>query len=122
MKEIWSPYCKGVSLLECPSSQAEKLREEIYIRTGAGESVDAVVVDINERYGNILRMSPDFSGREGLAYWLPWIFFLIVGVGGVLWWLKKRVRKTPSTPSGPRRAVDPNLEQKILKDVHDSQS
>jgi cytochrome c-type biogenesis protein CcmH/NrfF len=67
LRNIWSPYCKGVSLLECPSSQAEKLREEIYARLEAGESTDQIIDSLNVRYGNQLRMQPSSSGRESLA-------------------------------------------------------
>ena len=55
---IWSPYCKGVSLLECPSGQAEDLRKEIRARVNAGENIDVIFSEINQKHDNKLRMTP----------------------------------------------------------------
>lgn len=116
MRQIWSPYCKGVSLMECPSTQAEKLRTEITARMNAGENFTDIYQDLTQRYGPVLRMSPTFEGREGLAYWIPWIVFaalsfFIVGI----WMVKKKkpVRKSKPTLS---KETEENLLREIKKD------
>jgi len=115
LKNIWSPYCKGISLLECPSSQAEKLREEIYSRMAGGESFDAIFTDLNARYDNSLRMSPEGSGRESLAYWLPWIAFAIVISLVTLIWRKKSAPPSPAAT----QPLSSDLQAKIERDLND---
>ena len=78
LKNIWSPYCKGISLLECPSTKAEHLRNEIYRRAKEGESFQTIYSDLEARYGQgVLQMAPSQSGRDGLSYWLPWAIFIL---------------------------------------------
>lgn len=130
-RNIWSPYCKGVSLLECPSSKAEDLRADIRRRLAAGETEDDILADLKERYGDQLRMSPTLEGRESLAYWLPWIVFSLVVTG--LWlFLMKKLKKSGEIASH-KPATDPSQsetqretpkgpvthETQIMKDLDD---
>ncbi len=118
MKNIWSPYCKGISLLECPSSQAEELRNEVYERIRNGENFKKIYVDLQSRYGEgVLRMSPDSSGREGLSYWIPWVLIFAAALFVGLFW-KFRPRKVRATP---RKAVpvDKMMTERIERDLKD---
>jgi cytochrome c-type biogenesis protein CcmH/NrfF len=117
MKEIWSPYCKGNSLLECPSSKAEDLREEIYARMQSGESREQVIESLKGRYGDSLTMSPGTSGREGWAHRLPWIFSALGVLLVAIFWLT-RPRKRPP----PQRIqIDDKMKEKILRELQDRQ-
>lgn len=115
-RQIWSPYCKGNSLLECPSSQAQELREQIILRMKNGEKGEDLLKEINAQFDNKLRMTPKTEGRESLAYILPWVLFFI-GVGFVLLFWKKRKRNAPHTSTSHR--VDSNIQNKILRDLDD---
>jgi len=122
--QLWSPYCKGVSLLECPSSQAEKLRDEIRVLLETGQSTEQVVTQILSQHGELLRMQPNRTGREALAYWIPWATFILVALFVIAYWMK-RVRKfrkietsaapvTSSTSSGEtKRKVLQELEERM---------
>jgi cytochrome c-type biogenesis protein CcmH len=119
-KQIWSPYCKGVSLLECPSSQAQQLREEIITRMNNGESSAELLKELNTEFGDRLRMAPKTEGREGLAYWVPWI---LVGLGILSIFAFRRKRTSISAMSGSSSATpssaDSELQNKILKDLEE---
>ncbi len=118
MQKIWSPYCKGVSLLECPSSKAETLRAEIRQRMGSGETFESVFADLSQRYGPSLRMAPETSGREGLAYWLPYILFGFIAVGVVIFWIRRG--RQPKKAASPLRSIqNPQIESQILKDLEE---
>lgn len=117
MRSIWSPYCKGVSLMECPSSKAEELRAEIIARMKAGESFEAVFKDLTERYGPVLRMSPEATGREGLAYWIPWILFLSASVLIVLFWATRQRKAISLSPVAAE--ADKKTQARILQDLED---
>lgn len=115
LKNIWSPYCKGISLLECPSGQAEKLRDEIRARYFAGETIEVIKKDLAATYGGQLRMLPTKDGREGLAYWLPYVLF-VLGIAAVstIWWrTRKRKVEAPAVPSSAASSVSPEMLEKI---------
>lgn len=120
LRNVWSPYCKGVSLMECPSSQAEKLRNEIYSRMKAGESFEVIFKDLTDRYGPVLRMTPDFEGRESAAYWIPWIATFAAAVFVGLFWMTRRRRS--AAPRSQPIASDPKLESRILEELNERRS
>ena len=116
-KDIWSPYCKGVSLLECPSGQAEDLRDQIRARIKNGETPEQILGSLYEHYGDKLRMAPNLEGRESLAYYAPYIFFVFVLIGlAILWTNRFRRPRSLATPQKKdSSAVDP----RILQDLKD---
>lgn len=96
-QKVWSPYCKGNSLLECPSSQAEELRDELGKRYEAGASLDELRVFLKQLYGDQVRMEPENNLRGLLAYLIPWLAFMFVAVGLYFYWQKRiRPRKKSS--------------------------
>lgn len=90
-QKVWSPYCKGNSLLECPSGQAEELRDELGKRYEAGASLDDLRVFLKGIYGDQVRMEPENNLRGLLAYLIPWLAFIFVAVGLYFYW-QKRIR------------------------------
>jgi len=113
MRQIWSPYCKGVSLMECPSSKAENLRTEINSRIQAGEKFSDIYADLTSRYGPVLRMSPTMAGREGLAYWIPWIVFGVLSFLIITLWMFKK--KGPVRGSRPK--ISAELQRELLQEA-----
>jgi cytochrome c-type biogenesis protein CcmH/NrfF len=78
-----SPYCPGLMLEVCPSSQAEMLRDSIHAAAAQGQSASAIVEDVLARHGEEWRAVPKRSGA-GLLAWLIMPLALLVG-GLVLW-------------------------------------
>lgn len=112
---IWSPYCHGISLLECPSSQAEDLRKEIRQRMSAGETEEAIFSELNEKHPGTLRMEPSRSGRESLAYWIPWVLFAFVASFVVLFWRSRKKRLANTKRETKPAQISSN--SKILEDL-----
>lgn len=76
--EVFSPFCPGRSLKDCPSSKAEALKKEIYQKIESGKTKEEVLNDIFRVYGDKYRALPPTSGFSLLAWLLP-IAFLILG-------------------------------------------
>ncbi len=112
MKNIWSPYCKGISLLECPSSRAEELRDSIRSEWEAGKSVADIKVQLRSSYGNQLRMEPETSLRGQLAYAIPWIAFLMTSILVGIYW-RKRTKPT----IGPQSSLQSPKTSEVLDEI-----
>lgn len=93
-----SPYCPGLMLEVCPSSQAELLRDSIRAAAAQGQSAEQIVEEVLARHGEEWRAVPRRSG-VGLLAWLILPFALVAG-GLVLWGRIKVMRS-----QGPALAV-----------------
>ncbi|MGA0162636.1 MAG: cytochrome c-type biogenesis protein [Bdellovibrionota bacterium] len=112
MKNIWSPYCKGISLLECPSSKAEELRDSIRVEFESGKSIAEIKASLRSRYGNQLRMEPETQGRGQLAYMIPWIAFLIAAILIAIYW-RKRTKPVSSSLTNEKSAESNEVLEEI---------
>ncbi len=119
-RKIWSPYCKGVSLLECPSGQAQQLRDELRDRLSKGETSEDLMRELYSRYGSTtLQMEPPSTWQGKLSYLAPWIaLFLMAFALGATWILRRKNRKSPSTSNEtrPRETSSRNADS-ILRDL-----
>lgn len=68
---LMSPYCPGLTLLACPSSQAATLRHEMADRLQRGESRDEVVAGLVARFGSQVTGVPEKEGVGALAWVIP---------------------------------------------------
>jgi cytochrome c-type biogenesis protein CcmH/NrfF len=89
--EVWSPYCKGNSLLECPSGQADKLRQKIRLARESGRSFENIRAELEQEYQQSLRMTPQSGVRGKLAYAIPWLALMAILIVLVFYW-RARVR------------------------------
>ena len=65
-----SPFCPGVTLHDCPSSEAEELRSKIIGFASDGKSESFIRGWLFDQYG-VTRMSPPPEGEGWLAWILP---------------------------------------------------
>jgi cytochrome c-type biogenesis protein CcmH/NrfF len=107
-QRVWSPYCKGNSLLECPSGSAEALREDLRVQFENGASFEELEAYLISKYGSQVKMLPESNRRGSLAYWIPWIAFLFVLWGlGLFWKDRVRRRKNSQTPDKNLSSANP---------------
>lgn len=77
--QIMSPFCPGVTLHDCPSKEADDLREQIRNWSAEGWSEDQIMAELTAEYGpGISAVPPDDVG--GLA---PWLLPALVAGGGL---------------------------------------
>lgn len=111
--EIMSPFCPGVTLHECPSAEALRLRDRIESWFRDGMSRAAVLERLESEYGSAIRALPPSSGI-GLIAWLmiavATVAALVTGTILVRRW-SGRAEAGPNTPIGEneRRRVDDEL-------------
>ncbi len=64
-----SPFCPGMTLAACPSPNAATVRLEITDRLRRGETRDAIVADLEARFGEAVASAPPARGF-GLLFWV----------------------------------------------------
>lgn len=107
--ELMSPYCPGRTLAACTSDQAAELRQWILIQEAAGASQEEVFAILEQRFGDVIRSSPEPEGW-GLAAWLLPGAVLLVGALAVVRVLRGMVAKparASSAESSPPSASPP---------------
>ena len=110
-----SPYCPGRLISNCPSPGAEQLRIEIRTRLGAGETREAIVEDLYQRFGESIRATPRATGIGILAWVMPGL--AVLGGGVVLGWLlRRRVTASQAVQAAPPE-IDPQAEGRIAKEL-----
>lgn len=97
--ELMSPFCPGRTLAACTSPQAAELRQWILLQEAAGADREEVITILEERYGNVIRSTPEVEGW-GLAAWFLPVGVLVVGGLLVFWVLRRMV--DPSAAAGAK--------------------
>ena len=78
-KQVMSPFCPGLALSECPSPQADQLRQWIIAQEQAGAGRAETEQRLYEVWGDQLRHSPRAQGIGILAYAVPGAAILLGG-------------------------------------------
>ena len=123
--ELMSPYCPGRTLAACTSDQAAELRQWILLQEAAGASREEVVAILEQRFGDVIRSSPEAEGW-GLAAWLLPGAALLLGALVVVWVLRRMVVQDPSAQpvseptrvsSPPPAAADDELARRVDEEI-----
>jgi cytochrome c-type biogenesis protein CcmH/NrfF len=72
-RQVWSPYCPGRLLIDCPTHQADELRGEISRRLDRGQSADDVMRWIRLNFGNEAIARPE----SAIVWSFPVALFVI---------------------------------------------
>jgi cytochrome c-type biogenesis protein CcmH/NrfF len=67
--EVMSPFCPGVTLLECPSSQSYELRGQILGWVEKGWGKERIMDRLEQQFGSGIRATPR-GGGSGLIAWV----------------------------------------------------
>jgi cytochrome c-type biogenesis protein CcmH len=93
------PVCESQSVADSPSQLAQEMRGYIERRLEAGESRDAIVQDLTDRYGEGILLEPPRRGFTLIVWWLP-IVSLAVGAAVVGLTLRRATRRAGSVAAG----------------------
>jgi cytochrome c-type biogenesis protein CcmH/NrfF len=77
-QQVFSPFCPGRSLNDCPSSKAHELKLEIRRQLEQGVAPEAVLEEVFQRFGDQYRAVPQYAGFGKLVWWVP-LAFLALG-------------------------------------------
>lgn len=123
--ELRCPVCRGQSVAESNSAEAERMRGEIRDMLAAGKSRQEILDWYVSRYGAWILNRPPFGGLYALAWAAP---ALALGAAG--WLLARHLRRSstgrerapaaasgaPPTPAGGDDAgspADPDVESRL---------
>ena len=82
---VMSPYCPGRLLSDCPSSEADRLREEIKSSLAGGQSREQVLEDLRARFGDAIRSTPKTEGIGLVGWIMPLVFFAAALIALGVW-------------------------------------
>ena len=115
-QQVFSPFCPGRSLNDCPSSKAHELKSEMRAKLEQGVPEQQILNEVFERYGDKYRTVPIFEGI-GRWVWLAPICFLLLGMAiatGVAFRRKQSVSEASKPLSS---GLSPELERQIDEEL-----
>lgn len=108
IEQLKSPYCAGMMLEVCSSSQGAALRDSIQQLALGGQTSEELVDWVLANHGEQYRALPERSGMSLILAWLVPPFAVLLGVGIVVVALRKMRSDAPkvAVPEGPLSAED----------------
>ncbi|MDQ3985178.1 MAG: cytochrome c-type biogenesis protein CcmH [Actinomycetota bacterium] len=111
--EIMSPYCPGVTLHDCASEPALKLRERIEDWARSGWSKQRILEHLEDQWGEGILASPKPEGAGLLAWLLPGLA-IVLGTGAVVvvarrWAGRPRSNDVPEISSEERKRLEAEM-------------
>jgi cytochrome c-type biogenesis protein CcmH/NrfF len=114
--EIMSPFCPGLTLSACPSSQAQTLRAWILVQAAAERPRDEVLEELIARYGDQILAAPRPEGIGLTAYAIP--LGLFVAGGAVVWlFLRRQTRQARAAHRGRPEPLPAELERLVDEEL-----
>ena len=78
-QQVFSPFCPGRSLNDCPSSKAAELKDQMRAELEAGKAPEVILNEVFRKFGDQYRAVPQFTG-VGIFVWLVPIAFVAIGL------------------------------------------
>ena len=108
---VMSPFCPGMTMATCTSSNAADVREEVRARLRKGESAQAIEDSLYARFGNEYRAVPQAEGRGMIVWLFPLAAMVLSGIGVA--WLAKRARDRHVAEPVADAPLDPKLARRL---------
>lgn len=106
-QQVFSPFCAGRSLNDCPSSKAHELKLEMRQKLEQGVAPEVILEDVIKRFGEQYRAVPLYSGF-GKFVWLAPIAFLLFGAVLALGLARGKRALGPPAASGDKSSESVN--------------
>lgn len=115
-QQVFSPFCPGRSLNDCPSSKASELKDELRAKLESGSSAEEILREVFERYGDQYRAVPLFAG-VGILVWLAPISFVALGLL-IAVRVAKGAQASPSVAKGSEpSSITPEAARRIQEEL-----
>lgn len=109
-QQIFSPFCPGRSLNDCPSSKAHDLKMELREQLASGVSEQEVLDGVFRKYGDKYRAIPQYAGFGKLVWWIPLGFVLL---GGAIVFARSTGRGRSSQQAGTQPEDTTSLSSEV---------
>ncbi len=114
-QQVFSPFCPGRSLNDCPSSKATELKTEMRQKLESGVSSDEILKDVFARYGDKYRTVPRFQG-VGALVWLVPIGFVVAGLLLAMGVSSSRKKRAPAPTGSDVKSQLSDADRKRIED------
>jgi len=102
--------------IHCPSSVP--MRAEVNEKLAAGMTDDQLLKSFVEKYGTAVLAAPAFSGIFNKTAWLTPFAALVIGLAGLVFYLR-RIKSTTNSSSVPTPLAEPSrYDQKIEDELN----
>lgn len=98
-QQVFSPFCPGRSLNDCPSSKAHDLKAEMRRKLEQGVPPEVILEDVFAQFGDQYRAVPAYQGFGRLVWWAPVLFVLS---GAIIALVAARGRKSVQQPGSQK--------------------
>jgi cytochrome c-type biogenesis protein CcmH/NrfF len=115
-QQVFSPFCPGRSLNDCPSSKAGELKDEMRAELEAGKSPEVILNEVFQKYGDQYRAVPQFSG-VGVLVWLVPIGFVAIGLAIAVGVSISRKKSASVTVFSNKTAISADEERRIQEEL-----
>ena len=104
--------------IHCPSSVP--MRAEVTEKLAAGMTDDQLLKSFVEKYGTAVLAAPAFSGIFNRTAWLTPFAALVIGLAGLVFYLRRIKSTTDSSaaPAAPATTVPSKYDQKIEDELN----
>lgn len=99
--EVMSPFCPGVTLHDCPSSEATEYRDKIVGWARGGWSEDRIMERIRSDFGPVVNATPPTEGAGIVAWLLPALAVLLGGIAATVAVRRWASRRPPAAGDEP---------------------
>lgn len=115
-QQVFSPFCPGRSLNDCPSSKAGELKDEMRAELEAGKSPEVILNEVFQKYGDQYRAVPQFSG-VGVLVWLVPIGFVAIGLAVAVGVSISRKKTASALVPSSKPALSADQERRIQEEL-----
>ena len=115
-QQVFSPFCPGRSLNDCPSSKAGELKDEMRAELEAGKSPEVILNEVFQKYGDQYRAVPQFSG-VGVLVWLVPIGFVAIGLAVAVGVSISRKKTASAAVSQNKPALSADEERRVQEEL-----
>jgi cytochrome c-type biogenesis protein CcmH/NrfF len=115
-QKVFSPFCPGRSLNDCPSSKAQELKADMRAKLESGVPPDTILEGVFETFGEKYRAIPQYSGVGKLVWWVP-LGFLAIGLIVVIMTTSRHRRSSSPRDDVTTGSVAPETKEAIEKEL-----
>lgn len=114
-RNIMSPYCPGVTLHDCPSSEAIALRTRVERWAEDGMTRAAIMDRLIDEFGPAIRATPPAEGAGLLAWILPGL--AVLAGGTIAYVAARRWNARPPSDDVPARTLSDDERERLDADL-----
>jgi len=120
-QQVFSPFCPGRSLNDCPSSKAHELKLEMRAQLESGVPPQTILEGVFAKFGEKYRAIPAYEGFGKLVWWVP-LGFLVLGLALACGLVGRRARrdnseKTTAASTNVTPQIAPEIQAQIDREL-----